>query len=259
MTFSLGLIHDAPAVRGSHTLFEIMGSAAAVAAYPPTADLRNLLQGEPILHQGNTGSCARHATARAIQVHARAQFDVAYPLPSARLLTYQTMTLLGPAWTPDGTTIGAVIEAAQTDGITPEGNCPWNPDWDADPKHIYFDQLQDGLEHRQLRAHRVMSSGDTRMDELCAAIAAGKGVVLGMDVDSTIFAHGEGVWAMTGGRIGGHAMAAVGYDEPGNILVCNSWGWQWGLGGFGYIARQHVADAGLTRSAWITDTVPKGI
>ncbi|MGJ1404493.1 C1 family peptidase [Sphingobacterium sp. G1-14] len=70
-------------------------------------------------------------------------------------------------------------------------------------------------------------------------IASGFPVVIGMMID-------EGFQALRGGNIyhyssgnekGGHAMVVVGYDDhKGAFKVINSWGTQWGDGGFGWIS-----------------------
>jgi len=59
--------------------------------------------------------------------------------------------------------------------------------------------------------------------------------------------------------VGGHVVLAVGYDdrmyvsiqqeEPGAILIRNSWGDRWGRGGYGWLPYQYVLK-GLTSDWW---------
>lgn len=82
-----GLLDDAPSVRGSHSLEELLGASVRG---DPCIDRTPMLAGEALLDQGQTGSCVRHAVARAIQIHARVHLDASYALPSPRYLTAVT-------------------------------------------------------------------------------------------------------------------------------------------------------------------------
>ena len=48
--------------------------------------------------------------------------------------------------------------------------------------------------------------------------------------------------------LGGHAVAAVGYEDAAEVFVVrNSWGEQWGLGGYcllpyGYLVNENLSD-----------------
>lgn len=84
--------------------------------------------------------------------------------------------------------------------------------------------------------------------EIQKQLVAGNFVMVGMKV----FAH----WSRAGNMViglppdpaeqgGNHAMLAVGFngaptDEDGFIIVRNSWGADWGGGGYGYVSYQYV-------------------
>ncbi len=245
-----GLVDDAPEVRGSHELDELCGAAAG----DPNIDRSLLLVDQVMLDQGGTGSCVRHAVARAIQIHARANFDPGYELPSPRYLTAITMALLGTAWNPEGTTIGAVVEAANGSGFCRESQCPWDPAHDGE---IYLDEAQVALDQRELRAHRLASEWQERIWDLERAWVAGVGIVIGTDVDESFLRWtGAGTWTMTGPRKGGHAQAVVA-RKPGAWLLAGSYGPGWAFKGMIYVADEQIASPALTRSIWVVDTVPK--
>ena len=42
-----------------------------------------------------------------------------------------------------------------------------------------------------------------------------------------------------------HAVAVVGYDSNGNIMIKNSWGKSWGANGFGWISANSSRNCGL--------------
>ncbi len=58
-----------------------------------------------------------------------------------------------------------------------------------------------------------------------------------MAVYETFRAYGGGVYVASGERVGGHLVTIIGYDAPGEYWIAkNSWGEDWGMDGFFYIA-----------------------
>jgi hypothetical protein len=78
--------------------------------------------------------------------------------------------------------------------------------------------------------------------EMKAHLNAGFPVLIGARIDEG-FLNGRGpfVWSAAHGReLGTHAMVVVGYDDNRQAFrVLNSWGREWGDGGFGWIAYPH--------------------
>jgi hypothetical protein len=74
-----------------------------------------------------------------------------------------------------------------------------------------------------------------------AQLAQDNPVVIGIMVDHTFQNVGTGVWRnWTNMPVGGHAMVIVGYDDAkAAFKVINSWGTNWGDGGFGWIDYGH--------------------
>lgn len=76
-------------------------------------------------------------------------------------------------------------------------------------------------------------------------LAKGSPVVIGMMVGGTFMSNmmGKEFWNPTGNDyykqgFGGHAMCVIGYDdyyEGGSFLIMNSWGTEWGKGGFAWV------------------------
>lgn len=71
-----------------------------------------------------------------------------------------------------------------------------------------------------------------------AHIATGSPVIIGMLVDSGFRSLGEESWSgLSGGESSGHAVVVVGYsDERRAFRILNSWGTDWGDGGFGWLS-----------------------
>jgi hypothetical protein len=247
---SCGCVIDAKTVTGSHTFEQICG------AWEPleTVDLRNLLDGEPVLDQGSTESCVRHALARAIQLSARARGLKKFELPSPRHITSLTAALLNRALPLGGVTLGAAIEAVQLGGFCRESQCPWDAARDGE---TYLEDLQDGLDQREIRAHRIYSEYSDRGYQVNQAIDQGCGVIIGTSVDQPFMDYcGDSVWYQGTRILGYHAMPLVAYT-PDYYVALNSYGAHWGDNGYVKISRSQVVDPIRTGSVWCVDFAPE--
>lgn len=88
---------------------------------------------------------------------------------------------------------------------------------------------------------RRMGSGGSGLDQVRSSLAAGSIVMVGLVLTDRFFAPASG-WiaspAATDRLFGGHAVAAVGYNETAStphLILRNSWGTGWGDGGYGYL------------------------
>lgn len=254
-----GHIPDLLGTTGSNALEDLCS-----AAFPPpeSLDLRPLLVNEPILDQARTESCVRMAVARAIQVCARARGLKTFELPSPRHLTAITAALLRKPLPLGAITISACLEAIQ--GYAADANsgsgfcrisaCPWQPQNDG---VVYLEELQDGLDQREIRSHRVEEEWRDRIEVIHRLVDQGCGVIIGTLVDATFDDLGPGhqPWKQSQPILGGHAMAVVGY-EPDAVLVCNSYSASWGDAGYGWLANSQVQNPVLTPSLWAVDFSP---
>jgi hypothetical protein len=92
--------------------------------------------------------------------------------------------------------------------------------------------------------------------EVKAQLASGFPVLIGMMVDTAFMRlRGDVAYAQASSKTeGGHAMILVGYDDGrGAFKVMNSWGTQWGVGGFGWIT--YGAFSQTVREAYVAQDV----
>ncbi|MFA4971524.1 MAG: hypothetical protein WC683_02845 [bacterium] len=243
-----GCIHDPPTVRGSHSKEQVFGTAL-LNEPPDILDLTLLI--DSIRQQNRQPTCVGFGTGQAIQVVAKQNGCPHIAVPSARHLFAQAC---GIAHDPglDGTTIGACIEGAQLGGIIDENLLPYDPAKVYD--EIDLDVLQMGLVRIGLKAHRLIEFGEDVDRAVKLAVASGKGVVGGIDVDDLFleWPAGEVYPGITGEYAGGHAMNLL--DFPlGLPRWVGSYGANWAEGGLITTAWDVVRKA---RSLWIIDYVP---
>jgi C1A family cysteine protease len=109
------------------------------------------------------------------------------------------------------------------------------------------------------RTHPAVSYSRVAQDlgQLKACLAAGYPFVLGITVYESFESDGvanSGIVPMPGDSetvLGGHAVMAAGYDDASSrFLVRNSWGSDWGMGGYFTIPYAYVTDDNLADDFW---------
>lgn len=252
--YGKGYVRDVHARRLQKSSRELLGGAPA---FPDEASLQQFEA--PILDQGMTGSCTGHGTAQGIYVSFAA---AGQPLP----------------WVPSPAgiyTLGRCIERARTGGggdLTDEGAMPADvmegiSRWgvrpiqaptsdgrfsDVTPRDVNDEPQLGDLETDALRLvvgeYRIDETADDVVDQVCAAIAAGIPVGVGIFVDRAFenWMPGQPPIGAPNERDpegGGHWVVLTAYttDAKGSRVfrVVNSWGDTW-------------ADAGtaLVSEAW---------
>jgi|GEM_PF-35652 len=224
------------------------------AALPTSVDLRQWCS--PIEDQGDLGACTAHAAAALIEYYERRAFGSYIDI--SRLFLYKaTRNLLN--WTGDtGAYLRTTMEAMVLFGVPPEEYFPYDPaNVDVEPSAFCYSFAQN---YQTLTYFRLDAARTTRPELLRAIktnLSRGVPAMFGFTVFGSI-----GSAAKTGRipfpvktdrREGGHAVAAVGYDDnlvirhpysdvetKGAILIRNSWGNQWGEAGCGWLPYEYV-------------------
>ena len=82
-------------------------------------------------------------------------------------------------------------------------------------------------------------SQSSKVNKTKKALSENRPVAIGMNVYESFSKTNEEVWSgTTSGGSGGHAMCVVAYDDTkygGSFLLMNSWGSNWGIGGFKWV------------------------
>ncbi len=240
--------------------------AGASEPLPPAVDLRSHCS--PVEDQGNLGSCTANAGTGIIEYYERRAFG--RHLEASRLFLYKAarnlMKISGDTGAYLRTTIGAMVLF----GVPPEEYWPYDdrPDrFDREPPAFCYAFAQNYKTIRYYRHDAPGTPGGETLNRVKAHLAAGHPSMFGFAVYSSIEeAGGDGASPFPGPRErieGGHAVAAVGYDDrlkirnekngggetTGALLIRNSWGRGWGDGGYGWLPYAYVL-RGLAEDFW---------
>ncbi len=230
---------------------------------PPSGDLRRWCS--PVEDQGPLGSCTAQAGVALVEYYERRAFG--RHLDASRMFLYKaTRNLLG--WKGDtGAFIRTTMGALVLFGVPPEGKWPYTVEaFDEEPTAFCYAFAD---EYQALQYFRLDPPGGPREGLLARVkelITAGLPSMFGFTVYGCIErakADGRVPFPCPGDRtVGGHAVAAVGYDDGmevenpmcgdttvGALLIRNSWGEEWGDGGYGWLPYAYVLE-GLAIDWW---------
>jgi C1A family cysteine protease len=212
---------------------------------PPSADLR---AGCPAVYdQGDLGSCTANAIGAALEFDQIKQ-KVAYSVPSRLFIYYNERALEGTIENDSGAQIRDGIKSVASQGACPEPMWPYVDASFANrpPAQCYkYAKLHPAVQYARVAQDLVQMKG---------CLAAGFPFVFGFTVYESFEsdeAAKSGIVEMpapTEIALGGHAVTAVGYDDASErFLVRNSWGADWGIGGYftmpyGYLSSTNLAD-----------------
>ena len=218
-----------------------------VAGLPASVDLRAFC---PALYdQGQLGSCTANALCGSLEVLER--IDGVKDCPMSRLFVYYNERAMEH-------TIGQDSGAQIRDGIktlVKQGACQeslWPYDITKFTLKPPATAYSNGLNHQILSYARIDS-----LLALRYCLAGGYPVVFGFTVyesfeSQKVALSGNVPMPQPGERVlGGHAVLAVGYDDTTNrVLVRNSWGASWGMGGYFWLPYNYVGNRALADDFW---------
>lgn len=185
----------------------------------------------PPQNQGNLGSCTAQATIGTLEyLETLANMT---PIQLSRLFGYYNSRLVLNTVNQDtGATIRDALKAINTYGICPEGDWPYQiSQYKQKPSEKAY---SDASGHKEIVYERLSS-----LDEMKSCLSGGFPFVFGFQTyesfeSSQVAQSGKLDMPKSGEKIkGGHAVAAVGYDEgTQRFVIRNSWGTSWGMNGY---------------------------
>lgn len=210
-----------------------------------------------VYNQKNLGSCVSQAVRAAMQfTGGEVGGDV--DLPSSLFIYYNGRVLQNTVTSDSGLSIRTGFKALAKYGDCDESYCPYViPDFKKKPsKAAYadasFKRLKDAM----------YASVPQDLDAMRDVLAANNPITIGFSVYSSFDRVGRnGLVPLPGMNEkvrGGHAVLITGYDdERGLFEFRNSWGTDWGNGGYGYFKYEHLTNRKLANDFWTLVDVPR--
>jgi len=216
-------------------------------SFPPHVDLGPMCS--PVENQGSLGSCTANALAGALEFLERK--DGVSFIDVSRLFIYYGERVIEHTIKSDaGAMLRDGIKTLVKQGVCSEKKWPYvSSKFTVKPPAACF---QEALQHKITSYHRIVT-----LDEMRACLAEGFPFVFGFTVYESFESQQvaqTGVLQMpqpSERSMGGHAVLAVGYDEPTKrFIVRNSWGAGWGRQGYFSIPYAYLSDRNLSDDFW---------
>jgi C1A family cysteine protease len=232
-----------------------------IATIPDVSDLTAHFP--PVYDQGDFGSCTGNGWAGAFDAQRHAQ-GMSFMMPARMFIYGEERKMEGDFAEDAGAQVRTGAKVLAKFGAPPEAMFPYTPaDFTAPYSHAL---LAESKKHLVVRYERVAAT----LPALCAELAAGFAVVMGFTVFDSFESDAvaaNGILSMPGKdekNLGGHCTVFVGHkitnrapatNAPvdGVFKVRNSWGADWGQGGyftmpFGYVTKGLVSDCWAIRT-----------
>lgn len=185
-----------------------------------------------IENQGQFGSCTANAGCSAMELmYNRSGLKKDF----SRFFLYYFERRLGGIVGDKGANCRDIGKTLKEYGVCHEST------WDYIPEHL--EAQPDAAAVEEAKQYKIdsycrLDLGQDKLKSIKTSIVNGVPVVLAIKVNNN-FMNLQGKdwrdhsWDISGPVVGGHAVLIIGYDDScGNILVENSWGPNWGDGGF---------------------------
>jgi len=227
--------------------------------YPETTlsaffDLRDTKLLPNVYDQGALGSCTANAIAGAFEYNEKKDsYGEEVFMPSRLFIYYNERKMEGSIGTDAGGQLRDGIKSINATGLCHESSWPYDITkfTEEPPASCYAEALQE----RALQYRRVKQ---TEYDMKHALSIEKQPIVFGFSVYESF----EGEEVKKTGRmnipakgekcLGGHAVLCVGYsDEEKSFIVRNSWGEEWGMGGYFYMPYEFILDPESASDFWI--------
>jgi C1A family cysteine protease len=208
----------------------------------------------PMLNQGNCGSCVAFAAVGVLET--QLNISSLFPNLNIRLSPSHLFSCGGGAcnygWTPES----AARQLMKT-GVADEACMPYTSG--ATGQDVSCNSGCADISQRtyKISNYTTPTSYMKNIDAIKRALQNGP-LMTSLSVYADFMSYAGGVYKHTAGEyLGGHAISIVGYDDATqSFIIRNSWGEDWGEGGFGHVS--YTDPSGVGSSTWGFDLPAMG-
>lgn len=231
-------------------------SISPIASTPLIEDVDLSKWGKEISNQGLLGSCSSNACSDGfeLQYAHKNNLDPSKVENISRLFVYyNARNLENPPET--NTDSGSRIKFNLC-SMSLYGACPeklWEYDiskFNIRPAIIAY---REAIKHRISAFYRIDKTGEDRILQVKQALSAGNIIIFGTKLSNSYRSVSDEtvIFPPTGSYIGSHAQLICGWSSAKKAFkIRNSWGIEWGFGGFCYMAPEYIK-ADITRDLWV--------
>ena len=218
-----------------------LGGASANEVFPASVDLRPYAPA--VGNQGQIGACVAWTIAYSIMGY-YANRTSGVGAPYAPLFLYLRNVARGGAPSA-GLVPDYVLANAQTAGVTTQADY-WQgtTNWQTAPTQAQIDNARNYRVSGWSRLFNGANQGTAAQTSIMRTLASGTPVALGIPVyNDFMYLRAHSLYnTVSGNSLGGHMIAAYGYDAQG-VYIRNSWGGSWGNGGDAHLSWAFITKA----------------
>jgi C1A family cysteine protease len=222
---------------------------AVHAALPSAVDLTPNCPA--VYDQGQLGSCTANGIAAAIEFDQMKQALADIFTPSRLFIYYNERVIEGTVGTDSGAQIRDGIKSISQKGACHEDLWPYDiTQFTTQPPDAAY---ADGLKHVAVAYQRVAQD----LTQMKGCLADGYPFVFGFSVyhsfeSQEVAQSGHAPMPAADEQLlGGHCVAAVGYDDANQWVKCrNSWGTGWGMQGYFTLPYAYLTQSNLSSDFW---------